>query len=147
MRSRWLLAALAVSLALNVLAATAWWRVHAATTTPSGLPPHTPCAEERAIREELSRLLCAPQPDRSAVRATLERLGTLRHHRLEVAIEHWISTCCQAAPSEREQHLKDLNEQLCPWRSSEDGCCAPSPGPGTPPVDPAQPLSTEKGRA
>ncbi|HPC82642.1 MAG TPA: hypothetical protein P5234_05445 [Thermoanaerobaculaceae bacterium] len=145
MRTRWLAVALIASLALNVLAASAWWRLRAVTAATLATP--APCAEERAIREELARLLCAPEPDRTAVRAALQRLGALRHHRLEAAVERWIATCCRAAPSERARHLEDLNKQLCPWRNPGDGCCAPSPGPRTPPVDSAQPQSTEKERA
>ncbi|MGV8039755.1 MAG: hypothetical protein AB2L07_06665 [Thermoanaerobaculaceae bacterium] len=138
MRSRWMLALLAVSLAVNVTAGVALWRVHRTNASAARTGLAMPCAEERAIREDLSRHLCAGTPDRGAIRATLERLSTLRQRRLEEAVDRWLSTCCQANEPDRSRHHTQLDKHLCPWRSSGEGCCAPSPTDGADPTNPAQ---------
>lgn len=138
MRSRWLLALLAVSLAVNVAAGVALWRVHRAHAAAARTRPAMPGAEERALREELSRQLRAVPPDRGAIRATLERLTTMRQRRLEEAIDRWLSTCCQADEADRIRRHTQLDRHLCPWRPSGEGCCAPSPADGADPTHPAQ---------
>jgi hypothetical protein len=149
MRTRWLFLALALSLAANVLAGVALWRLHRLSPEgpARGLGESAPCAEEQTIREDLSRHLCAGQPDRRAIRATLQRLAALRHQRLEEAVEQWLATSCQAPGSERDLRVKHLNQRLCPWRETGDGCCAPPPASGATPIHPAPPVTGEKEKA
>jgi hypothetical protein len=147
MRTRWLVVGLAVSLAVNLMAGTALWRVHrAARAGKAGEPlSHAPCAEERAVREELSRCLCASAPDRPAIQAALARLEGLRQKRLSVAVERWLQRCEGAPQAERVRLLGELQRNLCPWNHSQNGCCAPSSAPGASTAHPAQPSSPHQG--
>lgn len=147
MRTRWLVLGLAVSLAVNLMAGMALWRVH--RSAPAGqsgaLLSHAPCAEERAVREELTRCLCASEPDRPAIQAALARLEGLRQKRLTVAVERWLQRCEGAPQTERVRLLRELQRNLCPWNQSQNGCCAPSAAPGTSSTQPAQPRSPHQG--
>lgn len=133
-----MLPVLAVSLAINVMAGVALWRVQRATGAGDRAGVPMPGAEERAIREDLARHLCAEIPDHSAIRTTLQRLSRLRQRRLEEAVDRWLTTCCQATEHDRARHHTLLDLHLCPWRSSGEGCCAPSPTNGADPTNPAQ---------
>jgi hypothetical protein len=125
----------------------ALWRVHrSARPGQTGeLLSHAPCAEERAIREELTRCLCASQPDRPAIQAALARLETLRQHRLTVAVDAWLQRCEGAPQTERSRLLHELQRNLCPWNQSQNGCCAPSAAAGATHAKPAQPSSPHQG--
>lgn len=147
MRTRWLVVAFAVSLALNLAFAAAFWRARSASRVgqPGDLLGHTPCAEERAVREELTRGLCASEPDRLAIQAALSRLEGLRQKRLGVAVERWLRRCEGAPETERAQLLRDLQRNLCPWNQSGNGCCAQSPAAGVSTDKPTQPKPALQG--
>ncbi|HNX49800.1 MAG TPA: hypothetical protein PLS53_09245 [Thermoanaerobaculaceae bacterium] len=147
MRTRWLIVACAVSLALNLAFGTALWRARGASHVgqPGELLGHAPCAEERAVREELTRGLCASEPDRQAIQAALARLEGLRQKRLSVAVERWLQRCEGAPETERAQLLHELQRNLCPWNQSGNGCCAQSPAAGVSTAKPAQPKPPRQG--
>lgn len=147
MRVRWLVLGLTLSLAVNLMAGMALWRAHRAAGGGQAreLLSHAPCAEERAVREELSRCLCASQPDRPAIQAALARLESLRQRRLTVAVERWLQRCEGAPQAERVRLLGELQRNLCPWNHSQNGCCAPSSAPGASTAHPAQPSSPRQG--
>lgn len=147
MRTRWLVLGIAISLSVNLMAGMAHWRVHrsAPAAQSTALLSHAPCAEERAVREELTRCLCASEPDRPAIEAALARLETLRQRRLTVAVERWLQRCEAAPQTERARLLSELQRNLCPWNQSQNGCCAPSAAAGASHAKPVQPSSPHQG--
>jgi len=140
MRTRWLILGLGFSVVLNVLFGTAFWqctrtrgllepRVGTAVTASGMAHMSCPagCAEERRIREDLSRLLCAERPDRAALSAAMARLDAVRAAERDRLLDHWLDHFASTTAEEREGLRRQLHHALCPWRSAE-GNRAPSDG-------------------
>jgi len=139
-RTRWLVLLAGLSLAGNVLLATAlfptWKGARMQGVNEGAL---TFCDEEKRLREELSARLCARPPDRQAIEATLARLDSLRATHRDRALAQWLSSCERASDGERATLQSSFRHQMCPWQHEGEGCCAPSPRPGSPSDQPAQP--------
>ncbi|HUK14223.1 MAG TPA: hypothetical protein VLW17_13050 [Thermoanaerobaculaceae bacterium] len=143
MRSRWVLALLALSLAGNVALGTALWTswrscpAIAATLGPAcaaGMPE----AEMRA-REALAASLCERKPDRAAIAAALSRLDLARDGQRRAAVERWAERCAGAGAAERAALATNVKRLLCPWTCREgDPRCAPAPSPGARSDNPAR---------
>jgi hypothetical protein len=141
-RTRWLVVLAGVSLAANVLLGIAFVQAGRALQQQSragiaAVP--TFCDEEKKVREELTALLCAVPPDRRAIEATLARLDTLRATHRDRALAQFLSSCERASAADRATLHESFRHQMCPWQHEGEGCCAPSPAPGSPSDHPAQP--------
>lgn len=143
MRTRWLVLLAGLSLAANVLFATALVQAKRSMRQQrvSGVSPvvMTFCDEEKRLREDLASLLCATPPDREAIGTALARLDTIRAEHRERALGEWLSSCERASEGDRAALESSFRHQMCPWQHEGEGCCAPSPRPGTPNPKPAQP--------
>ncbi len=140
MRTRWVVLALGLSLAVNVTFGVALWvswhgtRAAAAALGPVCAAPL--CEEEKTVREELVAALCARTPDRAAIGASLARLDQVRASQRNEIVERWLARCSGAAPEERAALGTMMTRLLCPWRSGTGAaCCAPTPPAGKRPDD------------
>lgn len=142
MRTRWLVVLAGVSLAANVLLGIAFVQAgralkQQAQASITAVP--TFCDEEKRVREELTALLCAAPPDRRAIEATLVRLDNLRSMHRDRALAQFLASCERASAADRAALHESFRHQMCPWQHEGEGCCAPSPSPGSPSDHAAQP--------
>lgn len=141
MRTRWLVMALGISLVLNVLFGTAFWQcTRTCSLMAAGVPTvalasdkarltcPAGCPEERKIRENLTGLLSAERPDRTALSAAMARLDAVRAVERDRLLDRWLSHCAKATPVEREELRRQLHHALCPWNAAGEGNRAPSTG-------------------
>ena len=121
MRTRWMVLALGLSLALNLFLGAALWksrqtepRSQAAAASPP--PPPAPCnEEERLLREHLEAQLCADPLDCAAIEATFERLDAVRARERLAALDHWAYAGKQAG-CRSGQMSPEVQRLLCPWK-------------------------------
>ncbi len=143
MRTRWLVVLAGFSLAANVLLGTALVQTGSALRSQRAAAGTTAvptfCDEEKRVREELTTLLCAVPPDRGAIETTLARLDGLRATHRDRALGQFLASCERASAADRAALHESFRHQMCPWQHEGEGCCAPSPAPGSPSDHPAQP--------
>lgn len=135
MRTRWIVLVLGLSLAVNVTFGVALWiswhgapGARAAFASACATPL---CDEEKKVREELASSLCAREPDRAVIGATLARLDAVRARERDEIIDRWLARCSSAGSGERAALSTTVKRFLCPWCISEDAATrAPSKAPG-----------------
>jgi hypothetical protein len=140
MRTRWFVLVIGLSLALNVFLGAALLKVRHARPQAApavAVPVSSCCPEERALREQLERQLCAEPPDCAAIEAIFVRLDAVRAKERQVALDQWM-TVGRRASCQNNRMSPDVERLLCPWRyDPREGCAAanePRSKPRSPPT-------------
>lgn len=143
MRTRLMIALLAVSLCANVTLGVALWvswrycPTIAATLGPACAPGLS--TSEKRVREELAASLCQSRPDRAAIAAKLASLDELRAGQRRKAVDRWVARCAGAGAAEHAALSMTVKRLLCPWTCGEGNPrCAPAPTSGPRSANPAQ---------
>ena len=118
MRTRWMVLAVGLSLALNVFLGVGLWKAHPVEAKSAAIAeaPPAPCnEEERLLREQLEAQLCADPLDCAAVEVTFQRLDAVRAKERLSALDQWLYAGKQSG-CRNGQMSPEVQRLLCPWK-------------------------------